>query len=121
MYQATNKQIKDAIKLKGYDKCLITGDSEDPRTINELKLLGLRMEGALKGQNSVLHGIQKIQDFKIIVHPRCVNAQIEFSNYVWDKDPKTAKIINKPIDEFNHFMDAFRYALHRVNNPGFSW
>lgn len=121
MYQATNSQIKDEIVKKGYARCLITADSEDPRTINELKILGLKMEKAIKGQNSVLHGIQKIQDFKIIIHPRCTNASIEASNYVWDKDPKTGKIVNKPIDEFNHLMDALRYALHRVNNPGFSW
>lgn len=121
MYQATNKQIADAIHNKGYGKCLITGDSEDPRTINELKLLGLRMEGAIKGQNSVLHGIQKLQDFKIIIHPSCTNAIVEFSNYVWDTDPKTGKTINKPIDDFNHFLDALRYATHRVNNAMFSF
>lgn len=121
MYQATNKEIADAIHNKGYGKCLITGDSEDPRTINELKLLGLRMEGAIKGQNSVLHGIQKLQDFKIIIHPSCTNAIVEFSNYVWDTDPKTGKTINKPIDDFNHFLDALRYATHRVNNAMFSF
>lgn len=121
MYQATNRQIVDAIKYKGYDKCLITGDSEDPRTINELKLLGLRMEPAKKGPNSVLHGIQKIQDYEIIVHPRCTNYIVEASNYVWQVDPKTGKTLNKPIDDFNHLQDAKRYALHKVNNPGFSW
>jgi len=121
MYHATNSQIKDSITYKGYQKSLITGDSEDPRTINELKLLGLRMEGAVKGPNSVIHGIQKIQDFKIIVHPSCTNTIVELSNYVWDTDKKTGKAINKPIDDFNHLMDSLRYALHKVNNKGFSW
>lgn len=121
MYQATNKQIKDTITNKNYQKCLITMDSEDPRTINELKLLGLRGEAAVKGPNSVNHGIQKIQDYKIIVHPRCTNTVVELSNYVWQVDPKTGKTLNKPIDDFNHLMDALRYALHKVNNPGFSW
>lgn len=121
LYQATNSQIKQSIEYKNYHKCLITGDSEDPRTINELKILGLRMEAAIKGPNSVNHGIQKIQDFKIIVHPRCTNTIVELSNYVWDVDNKTGKTLNKPIGDFNHLMDALRYALHRVNNPGFSW
>lgn len=121
MYQATNKQIHDSIDYKGYKRCLVTGDSEDPRTINELKILGLRMEGAVKGPNSINHGIQKIQDFKIIVHPKCTNTIVELSNYVWDVDQKTGKTLNKPIGDFNHLMDALRYALHRVNNPGFSW
>lgn len=119
MYQATNKQIRDAIVYKGYGKCLITCDKADPRTTNELKILGLITERSK--YDEVNPGIQKLQDFKIIVHPTCVNTQIEFSNYVWDKDPKTGKIINDPIDEFNHIMDALRYALHKVNNPGFSW
>lgn len=121
MYQATNSQIKQQIMFNGYKKCLITADSEDPRTINELKLLGLRMEPAIKGQNSIIHGIQKIQDFKIIVHPSCTNTIIELNNYVWDVDKQTGKTINKPIDDFNHLMDALRYALHRVNNQLFSW
>lgn len=121
LFQNTNKQIADAIKYKGYGRCLITADSEDPRTINELKLLGLTMEPAIKGPNSVLHGIQKIQDFKIIVHPSCSNAKVELCNYVWEVDPKTGKTLNKPIDDFNHLCDSLRYALHKVNNPGFSW
>jgi len=121
MYQASNGQIKLRIHQKGYSKKLITADSEDPRTINELKIMGLRMEPAIKGQNSVLHGIQKIQDYKIIVHPRCTNTIIELSNYVWDVDPKTGKTINKPIDDFNHICDSLRYALHKVHNQGFSW
>lgn len=121
LYQATNNQIKFHITQKGYAKKLITADSEDPRTINELKILGLKMEPAIKGQNSVIHGIQKIQDYKIIVHPRCVNTIIELNNYVWDTDKKTGRTINVPIDDFNHLMDSLRYATHRVHNQGFSW
>lgn len=121
LYQATNNQIKHYITQKGYSKKLITADSEDPRTINELKILGLKMEPAIKGQNSVLHGIQKIQDYKIIVHPSCTNTIIEINNYVWDTDKKTGKTINVPIDDFNHALDALRYATHRVHNVGFSW
>lgn len=121
LYHATNNQIKYHITQKGYHKKLITADSEDPRTINELKILGLKMEPALKGQNSVIHGIQKIQDYKIIVHPRCTNTIIELNNYVWDTDKKTGRTINVPIDDFNHLMDSLRYATHRVHNQGFSW
>lgn len=121
LYQATNNQIKHHITQKGYSKKLITADSEDPRTINELKILGLKMEPAIKGQNSVIHGIQKIQDYKIIVNPRCVNTIIELNNYVWDVDKKTGRTINVPIDDFNHALDALRYATHRVHNQGFSW
>ena len=96
-------------------------DSADRRSINELRLLGLRAEEADKPPGSVNAGIQKLQDFRIIVHPSCTNTIVELSNYVWQVDNKTGKTLNDPIDDFNHLMDALRYALHKVNNPGFSW
>ena len=69
------------------------------------------MEPAIKVPNSVLHGIKKIQDYKIIVHPSCTNSKVELCNYVWEVDAKTGKTLNKPIDDFNHLMDAMRYAI----------
>ena len=97
----------------GYSKERITGDSAEPKSIDELRGLGLnRIKGANKGKDSIMNGIQFIQDFEIIVHPRCVNFLTEISNYTWDKD-KFGNTINKPIDDFNHLMDAMRYALER--------
>ena len=61
-------------------------------------------------KDSVNNGIDFIQDFKIIIHPRCVNFITEISNYTWDTD-KFGKKLNIPIDDFNHLMDAMRYAL----------
>ena len=72
--------------------------------------MGLRISGARKGKDSVLNGIQWIQDFEIIIHPRCVNFITEISNYTWDTD-KFGNKLNRPIDAFNHLMDAMRYAL----------
>jgi phage terminase large subunit len=69
-----------------------------------------RIKGARKGKDSINNGIDFIQDFHIIIHPRCVNFLTEISNYTWDKD-KFGKKLNKPIDDFNHLMDAMRYAL----------
>ena len=51
------------------------------------------------------------RSFHIFVHPKCVNFLKEIANYTWDKDTKTGKTMNKPIDDFNHLMDAMRYAL----------
>ena len=60
---------KDAI-----ENALIKADNEDSRTINELKMLGLpRIRKSKKGKNSVIAGIQKLQDYKIYVHPHCMN------------------------------------------------
>lgn len=109
----SNTAIYENINDMGYSKERITGDSAEPKSIDELKGLGLnRIKGAVKGKDSIMNGIQFIQNFEIIIHPRCVNFITEISNYTWDKD-KFGNTINKPIDDFNHLMDAMRYALER--------
>ena len=109
----SNKMIADMIKYKGYSKEIITADSSEPKSIDELKSLGIRrVQAAAKGKDSILNGIQFIQNFKIIVHPKCENTILELSNYTWDK--KEERTINKPIDDYNHLLDALRYSLERV-------
>jgi len=117
-----NKDIYETLKYKGFEKARICADSEDPKTIDELKDLGLyRMFGAKKGKGSVKAGIQKLQDYKIYVHPSCVNTIVELSNYVWATDKDTGKPTTDPIDEYNHLMDALRYATEELNSTNFSW
>lgn len=108
----SNKRISEKIIDMGYKKERITADSAEPKSIDELNGLGLRVSAALKGRDSILNGIQWIQDLEIIIHPRCVNFLTEISNYTWDKDKFDNKL-NKPIDDFNHLMDAMRYALEK--------
>ncbi len=108
----SNRKICDEIAGMGYGKEQITADSADPKSIDELRGLGLRAKAAQKGKDSVKHGVQWIQDLEIIVHPRCVNFLTEISNYTWDKDKFGVKL-NAPIDDFNHLMDAMRYALEK--------
>lgn len=108
----SNKRIFMKLVTMGYAKERITADSAEPKSIDELKGYGLRVKGAAKGKDSINNGIQFIQDFEIIVHPRCVNFLTEISNYTWDKD-KFGHKLNKPIDDFNHLMDAMRYALEK--------
>ena len=114
MYQTgmSNRAISDTIKGMGYGKEHITADSAEPKSIDELKSLGLRVKAAAKGKDSIQNGIQWIQDLQIIIHPRCVNFLTEISNYTWDKDKFGTKL-NVPIDDFNHLMDAMRYALEK--------
>ena len=108
----SNKKIADNIKNMGYGKERITADSAEPKSIDELKSLGLRVKGAAKGKDSIKNGIQWIQDLEIIIHPSCVNFITEISNYTWDQD-KFGNKLNVPIDDFNHLMDAMRYALEK--------
>lgn len=111
-YGLSNKKIYDEIVKMGYVKEKITGDGASPKDNDELHGYGLNITGSLKGGGSVLNGIQWIQDLEIIVHPRCVNFLTEISNYTWKKD-KFGKTINDPIGDFNHLMDAMRYALEK--------
>ena len=106
----SNRRIAEVIRQMGYGKENITGDSSEPKSIDELRYMGLRVKAAQKGQDSVRNGIQWIQDLEIIVHPRCVNFITEISNYTWDKD-RFGTTLNRPIDDFNHLLDAMRYAL----------
>ena len=109
----TNKMISDMIKYKGYSKEMIIADSSEPKSIDDIQRNGVyRILPAKKGKDSILNGIQFIQDFKIYVHPKCENTIIELSNYVWSN--KEGVNINKPIDEYNHLMDALRYALEPI-------
>jgi phage terminase large subunit len=106
----SNKAIYSEVVKMGYSKEKITGDSSEPKSIDELKGLGLRIKGAKKGKDSVNNGIQWIQDLEIIIHPRCVNFLFEISLYQWRKD-KFDRPMNEPEDDNNHLMDAMRYAL----------
>lgn len=108
----SNRAIADTVKAMGYGKEHITADSSEPKSIDELKTLGIRARAAQKGKDSVQNGIQWIQNLEIIIHPQCVNFITEISNYTWDKD-KFGKKLNIPIDDFNHLMDAMRYALEK--------
>ena len=83
---------------------------------NKLKL-GVRAGmAAKKGKDSILFGIQRIQNYKIYVHPRCENTLVELNNYVWGN--KEGPILNKPIDDYNHLMDAMRYAIESMEKKG---
>lgn len=108
----TNKMIYDRLVSMGYGKESIVCDSAEPKSIAELRGYGLRAKAAVKGKDSISHGIQYIQGLTIYIHPRCVNFVTEIQNYTFDKD-KFGNAINQPIDDFNHLMDAMRYALEK--------
>lgn len=114
MYQKgmSNRRIAETVQGMGYGKESITADSAEPKSIDELKSMGLRVKAAQKGKDSVQNGIQWVQDLEIIIHPRCVHFLTEISNYTWDRD-KFGNKLNVPIDDFNHLMDAMRYALEK--------
>lgn len=113
----TNKQIANTIISLGFSKSIIIADSAEPKSVREIKECGIqRIKESVKGADSVIHGIQKLQQYEIVIHPSCENLINEFENYSWQKDKKTNEYTNKPIDAFNHYIDALRYSLQCVND-----
>lgn len=117
--QMENRKIAAKLIQDGFGDAIIRADSEDPRTINELRLLGLRgIRGAKKGAGSILGGIQKLQDYEIIVSPKCPHFIEMISNYAWKKDRMTDKIMNEPEHDFSHGLDALRYGCEDLSKFG---
>ena len=113
----TNSEIASVLSSLGYAKTLIVCDSAEPKSIEELKRAGLiRARESIKGKDSIIYGIQKLQQYKLVVLPSCVETITELENYAWQKDRATGEYINKPIDDFNHCLDALRYSLQCVKD-----
>lgn len=112
----TNEELARIISSLGFSKSLIVADSAEQKSIEEIKRKGItKIKPAVKGPDSIIHGIQKLQNYEIIVHPSCTGLITEFENYSWQKN-KDGEYINKPIDSFNHYCDALRYSLQCVDN-----
>ena len=112
-----NDQIANAIKYMGFAKSVIIADSAEQKSIEEIKREGVsRIRPATKGKGSILQGITKLQQYKLIVNPQCANMIVELQNYSWKKDKASNEYINEPQDSFNHLCDALRYSLQCVDN-----
>lgn len=111
----TNKDLAQIITDMGFSKSVIIADCAEPKSIAEIKAAGiLKIKPCSKGKDSIIHGIQKLQNYEIIIHPSCTGIIEEFENYTYEKDKYSGAYINKPIDDYNHYIDALRYSLQCV-------
>lgn len=110
---ATNRVIAQTIRDMGYGGQRIVCDCAEPKSITELMEYGIRAEPSRKGRDSVNHGIQQIQNYKLVVHPKCKETYRELCNYAWALD-KNGKPTDKPDHEFSHSADALRYGCSRA-------
>jgi phage terminase large subunit len=101
----TNTQIAKRINTKMPAYC----DSAEPKSIAELKLNGINAIAVTKGADSINYGISIIQENNYFVTSQSTNLISELRKYAWDKDKKTGTTLNKPIDDFNHAIDSWRY------------
>jgi phage terminase large subunit len=84
---------------------LIVADNHEPRLIAELKETGINIVGAKQPKGSILSGIALLQDYRILVDPQSHGIIRELNHYTWKEKGSV------PIDKYNHFLDAIRYAV----------
>ena len=101
----TNSQIAKRITTKMPAYC----DSAEPKSIAELKMQGINATAVEKGADSIKYGINTIQENDYLVTSNSTNLISELRKYAWDKDKRTGETLNKPIDDFNHAIDSWRY------------
>tara|TARA_R110000803_G_scaffold6446_4_gene20945 strand:- start:9476 stop:10639 length:1164 start_codon:yes stop_codon:yes gene_type:complete len=89
---------------------VIYADSAEPKSIAELKTYRHKVMPCTKGKDSIVYGINLINQNKIFITSRSTNLIKELQSYTWAKD-REGNTINKPIDAFNHCIDAARYAM----------
>jgi phage terminase large subunit len=106
----TNPQITSLLKQHGITNAVeVWCDSAEPKSIAELKSMGIKAVGAVKGKDSVMFGISVIQQYKLNITSHSKNLIKELENYIWLK--KNGETTNIPADAFNHACDAMRYLI----------
>lgn len=104
-----NRDIAAEIKARGFAKERIRADSAEPKSNDDLRRMGIsRITPSVKGADSILNGIDRISEYRIFVHPNCVNTLRELSTYAYVPGTRL------PRDSDNHLMDALRYAFEDV-------
>ncbi|MBQ5840359.1 MAG: PBSX family phage terminase large subunit [Clostridia bacterium] len=114
-----NRDIAAMLIEKGYQKERIRADSAEPKSNDDLRRLGItRIQPAGKGPDSIKAGIARLQEYRLIVHPRCVHTAAELGAYTWLPGVRDGEFINRPRDGDNHLMDALRYAMEDLPRHG---
>jgi phage terminase large subunit len=94
---------------------IVYADSSEPKSIEEIRRLGITIKGVTKGKDSINYGIDVMQRQDYLVTNQSVDLIKELRSYIWDTD-KTGRRLNKPIDFNNHAIDALRY--HEMETLG---
>lgn len=111
-----NSDISDLLKTNEV-KDIVYADSAEPKSIAELNSYGHNVLPVTKGRDSIVYGLNLINQNKVYVTSRSKNLINELQNYIWMVDKQGNKL-NKPIDAYNHAIDAMRYAMtSQLENP----
>lgn len=107
----TNRDIANHLKSLGLENLLMYCDSAEPKSIEELKQMGILAKGAIKGAGSINAGLSLMREFDFYISNKATNVKSEQMKYVWE-ELKDGTIINKAVDRDNHAMDCLRYGLY---------
>lgn len=107
---ATQMSNQELAKVLREYQVPVIADSAEPKSIDEIHKYGVNIHPCQKGADSVRSGIQFMKSKKLLVTSRSVNGIKELRNYKYHED-KNGKLTNQPVDAFNHFVDASRYAI----------
>ena len=95
----------------------IVADSAEPKSIAELQGYGHNIYGVTKGRDSVVYGINLMNQNEIYITSRSKNLKRELGGYVWAKD-KEGNQLQKPTGLHPDCIDAARYVLtDQLENP----
>ena len=117
--EVTNNKLAD-ICHENINGSKAIADSASPLQIKELVNRGIRVRPAKKGPDSLLKGINTMKSYNLFVTKSSINLIKEFKTYKWQKD-KEDNIIQKPIDDYNHGIDAARYAISDITKRKFAF
>lgn len=101
-------------KIPGSRRWRITADSARPETISYMKRHGFKVDGAAKGKDSVIEGIEFLKNYDIVCHERCKNTAYELGCYSYKTDKLTGDVLPVLEDKNNNCIDSLRYAIERV-------
>lgn len=116
----TNQAIARTLLNAGVQRGdLVIADCAEPKSIDEIHAFGLNIHPCRKGSDSVRNGIDYMRSRPLFITARSSNGIKELRNYKYKED-KNGKILNDPVDNWNHFIDAARYGITwRQTNPNF--
>lgn len=111
-------ELAKAIKDMRIGKGKLYVDGAEPRSIEYFRRNGINARGCKKGKDSVRAGIMFLQEYRIIVHPKCKNLINELENFSYIKSKMTGEWTEETTHEYSHAIDGLRYAYSDIYTKG---
>lgn len=106
----TNPAIAKIINDLGLQDVETIADSSEPKSIMELRSMGVSAIGVVKGPDTIKNGLDILKRYRINVTRKSINLRMELGRYKYKVDRLTGRTLNEPIETFNHLIDPLRYV-----------